>query len=162
MTDHADNVVVHPTAARAGREQAIPLEALRVTVGQLDELSDRLQRISPHSDWPAKRWMIASTPFRMRLAGIRSRLDDLSRMDPLGERNTIRWVLDLSHARHKAEQQLYAIMACLHVLQRADASPAQRAQETEIFAFSRSELLTALREIRYLVTRQFPAVLGER
>jgi hypothetical protein len=162
MTDHSDNVVVHPTAARAGREQAARLEALRATMGQLDELSDRLQRISPHSDWPAKRWVIASTPFRMRLAGTRRRLDDLGRLDPLDEHNSIRWMLDLGHARYNAEHQLHAIMACLHVLQRADASPAERARETEIFAFSRSELLTELREIRHLIARRFPAVLGER
>jgi hypothetical protein len=162
MTDPGDNVVVHPTAKRAGQEQTAQLEALRVTVDQLDEMSDRLRWISPHSDWPAKRWMIASTPFRMRLARTRSRLDDLGRIDALGEHNTIRWTLDLSHARYEADQQLHAIMACLHVLQRADASPAERARETEIFAFSRSELLTALREIRHLIARRFPAVLGER
>jgi hypothetical protein len=161
MTEHSDNVVVHPAAARASREQAARHDALRVTVGQLDELSDRLQRISPHSGWPAKRWMIASTPFRKRLARARSGLDDLGRIGFLGEPDAVRWTIELSHERYNAEKQMHAIMACLHVLQRADASPAERARETEIFAFSRSDLLTALREIRQLIAGRFPDVLGE-
>jgi len=161
MTDPGGNVVVLPTAARAGRRQPARLEALRVTVGQLDELSDRLQRISPRSDWPAKAWIIAATPLRMRLASIRSGLNDLGTMDPLAEPNTVRWMLDLSYARSRAGQQLDAIMACLHVLQCTDASPAERAREAEIFAFSRSELLTALQEVRHLIAGRFPAVFGE-
>ena len=161
MTDHRDNVVVHPATARASREQAGRLDALRVTVGQLDELSDRLQRISPHSGWPAKRWMIASTPFRKRLARARRGLDDLGRMGLLGESDAVRWALELGHARYNAEKHMHAIMACLHVLQRADASPAERARETEIFALSRSDLLMALREIRQLIAGRFPGVLSE-
>lgn len=161
MTDHIDNVVLHPTASRASRDQAARLDALRVTVGKLDELSDRLQRISPHSGWAAKRWMIASTPFRKRLARACSGLDDLGRMGFLGEPDAVGWTLVLSHARYKAEKQMRTIMACLHVLQRADTSPAERARETEIFALSRSDLLTALREIRQLIARRFPDVLSE-
>ena len=161
MTDLGDNIVVHPTAARAGQEQPVLLEALRVTVGQLDELSGRLERISPQSNWSAQRWMIASTSFRMRLVGAHRRLDDLAQIDAYAEHNPIRWTLELDQVRYKAEKQLHDIMACLNVLHRVDASPAERARETEIFAASRSELLKALEEIRYLIARRFPVILGE-
>jgi hypothetical protein len=145
MTDLGDNVVAHPTAARAGQEQPARLEALRVALGQLDELGDRLQRISPQSNWTAQRWMIASTPFRMRLVGAHRRLDDLAQVDALGEHDPIRWTLELGQARYKAEKQLHDITSCLNVLHRVDASPAERVRETEIFAAITSELLKALK-----------------
>jgi hypothetical protein len=162
MPDHSDNVVIHPAAARTGWTHAAQFEALRQTVNQLDELSDKLLQIPPQSDWPAERWMIAATPFRMRLAGTRARLEGLGRMGPVGEHHPVRWMLDLNHARYKADGQLNAIMGCLQVLQRADASPAERGREAEVFACCRSELLTLLREIRRLIAWRFPAVLSGR
>jgi len=162
MSDHSDNVVIYPAAARTGWMQAKHTEALRVTMNQLDELSDKLLQIPPQSDWPAERWMIATTPFRMRLAGTRGQLEDLGRMGPVGEHHPVRWMLDLNHARYRADGQLDAIMGCLQLLQRTDASPAERAREAEVFAYRRSELLAVLREIRRLIAWRFPAVLSGR
>ena len=66
MADGRDNVIVHPRWGGASEEQRVDVEVLRAAVKQLDELSFRLQQLSPQSSWSARGWMIASTPFRMR------------------------------------------------------------------------------------------------
>jgi hypothetical protein len=161
MSGSHDNVIKHPAWADAGREQLARLEVLRATVGQLDELGCRLQQVSPNSSWPAQRWMIASTPFRMRLIGVRQGLGELARMDHIAGRDAVRWALKLNDARLQAERRLHDLDVCLHTLQRVDVSPRERVRETEVFASSRSELLKTLQEIRHLIARRFPAVVGE-
>ena len=161
MADRRDNVIVLPGRGGAGQIQRDHLEALRAIVGQLDELRHRLQEFSPRPGWPAKRWMIASTPFRMRLTGSNRSLGDLTRLNASGEQDASRAAFQLNDACRAASQRLHDIEACLGMLQSAEAQPAGRARETDLFATSRSGLLTALSEIRRLIVQRFPDVLVE-
>lgn len=160
MADRWGNVIVFPRRAGPGGRQPIRLEVLTGTVRQLDELGCCLQQFSPHPSWPPQRWMIASTPFRMRLTGAREKLDDLAMMSPAGERHVIHWALKFNDVRLEAERRLHDIDACLSTLQRTGASPTERAQETEMFASSRSEFLRALGEIRHLIAERCAALSG--
>jgi hypothetical protein len=161
MADRRGNVIVLPGRGGAGQVQRDHLEALRAIVGQLDELRHRLQEFSPRPGWPAKRWMIASTPFRMRLTGSNRSLGDLTRLNASSEQDAIRVAFQLNDACRAASQRLHDIEACLGMLQSAEAQPAERARETDLFATSRSGLLTALSEIRRLIVQRFPDVLVE-
>jgi len=158
MADRRGNVIVLPGRGGAGQVQREHLEALQAIVGQLDELRHHLQEFSPRPGWPAKRWMIASTPFRMRLAGANRSLDDLTRLSPFGEQDGIRLVFQLNDACRAASQRLHDIEACLGTLHGAEAPPAERARRADLFASSRSGLLAALSEIRRLIVRWFPDV----
>lgn len=161
MADRRGNVIVLPGRGGAGHVQRDHLEALRAIVGQLDELRQRLQEFSPRPGWSAKRWMIASTPFRMRLTGANRSLGDLTRLNASSEQSAIRSVFQLNDACRAASQRLHDIEACLGMLQSAEAPPAERARETDLFASSRSGLLAALSEIRRLIVQRFPDVLVE-
>jgi hypothetical protein len=154
------NIIVLPVRGRADKDESARLEALRVAMGQLDELGYRLQQFSPQPSWSAKRWTIASTPFRMRLTGACNRLGDLAKINLADEQNAIRWAFKLNTARLEAERRLHDISVCLGMLQSADTSPGERMRETEIFSSNKSELLKALREIGQLIAQRFPAVLG--
>lgn len=161
MADRHDNVVMLPGQRQAVKSQLAHVDVLRATVEQLDELGYRLQQLTPHSTWPTQRWMIASTPFRMRLASARKRLNDLGGLNIIIEQNANHWTFELNDARLEAERRLQDIDACLHVLQSVEASPSDRARDTEIFAYNKAKLLKALRAIRQLIAQRFPAVLGD-
>jgi hypothetical protein len=105
--------------------------------------------------------MIASTPLRMRLTAARKRLDDLLTSRLLGEQDGARWALELNDACLEAERRLHDIDVCFHALQRVESSLADRDRGIEIFASSRSELLTVLSEIRHLITQRATAEPGE-
>jgi hypothetical protein len=147
-------VIAYPGHGRAGGGHLVRLEALSATVRQLDELGCRLQEFSPQPGWPPQRWMIASTPFRLRLSGVRKRLGDLA-MSPAAEQCAIHWALKFNDVRIKADQRLHDIDTSLRTLQCTDASPAERARETEVFTASRSEFMRILGEIRNLITERF-------
>lgn len=161
MADRHDNVTVYPGWKGDGGRQPIRLEVLRITVGQLDELGCRLEELSPQPGWPPQRWMIATTPFRMRLTIARERLDDLAMASPAGGHHPVRWALKFNKVRLEAERRLHDIDGCLHTLQHADASPGERARKTEIFAASKSEYLKVLGQIRHLIAERFQAELAE-
>lgn len=161
MTDRRDNVFVLPGRGEARNRQPGSVEILRTAVGELDELSFCLQQISPHSNWSAQRWMIASTPFRMRLIGARKRLGDLAQISTVGEHD-IRWVLEFNDARIGAERRLRDVDRYLRTLQRMDSSHSERAREMERFVSCRSDLLRILSKIRQLLVRQCFAVLGQK
>lgn len=160
MADRRGNVIVLHGRRGLGKGQAELPDVLRGTVGLLDDLRCRLQQFSPHPSWSAQRWMIASTPFRMRLTSARRRLGDLAGVSPADEQATLRWALEFGDARLEAEQRLHDIDACLRTLQRLDTGPPDRARATEVFVSSRPELLKALDKIEYLIAQRFPAVLG--
>jgi hypothetical protein len=135
----------------------IPYQAmLRTVIGQLEEVGCRLRQCSPQPTWPARQWMIASTPFRMRLTGGRKRLEDLAVVCAIAEQDHARWALELNDARREAERRLREIAACLHILQRADTSPAERERQTEKFFAARSDFLAVIAEIQRSVVRQLP------
>jgi hypothetical protein len=156
MADCRGNVIVLPGRGGAGQIQREHLEALRAVVGQLDELHHCLQEFSPCPGWPAKRWMIASTPFRMRLAGANRSLSGLTRLSPFLEQDAIRSLFQLNDACRAANQRLHDIEVCLGTLQDVEASPTERARRADLFASSRSRLLAALSEIRRLILQWFP------
>lgn len=160
MADRRDNVIVYAGWEGDGGRQPIQLEVLRITVGQLDELGCHLQELSPQPGWPPNRWMIASIPFRMRLTIAREKLGDLAMASPAGGQHPIRWALKFNKVRLEAERRLHDIDGCLHTLQRSDASPAERARETEIFAASKYEFLKVLGQIRRLIAERFQAELA--
>jgi hypothetical protein len=158
MADRRDNVVALPGRGGVDSGQPVRFEVLRAAAGQLDELGCCLQQFSPRPSWSPRRWMIASTPFRMRLASARKGLDDLAIISSGNEQNAMRGAFELNDARHEVERQLRDIGACLYSLHDADTSPAERARETQKFTSGRFELLKVLREIRHLITREFPTV----
>jgi hypothetical protein len=161
MADSTDNIIALPDRGRARKRQTECPDVLRAIVEQFDELGYRLQAFMPHSSWSAQRWMINTTPFRMRLTGTRKRLGDLARISPVGQEDAARWAFELNDARLEVERELHDIDACLQILQLAGTSHPDRARETEMFASRRSELLKALEKIRRLIVQRFPTVLTE-
>jgi hypothetical protein len=156
MTDHRGSVILLSGRGGAVNRQPPHVETLQALVKQLDQLGCRLQEFSPQSTWLAQQWMIASTPFRMRLTSGRKGLGGLAIVCAIGERPHDRWALELSDARCEAERWLRDIAVCLHVLQQADTSPAERERQTEVFVSARSELLEVLTEIRHMVAQRLP------
>ena len=123
-------------------------------MAQLDQLARCLRQCSPEPDWSAQHWMIASTPFRMRLVGARKRLKEFVQMNPMDGNAAIHWAVSLNDVRSTAEQKLCDIEACLRTLQCTDSSPEERMQKTEMFLGRRFELLNALDEIQQLLSCQ--------
>jgi hypothetical protein len=162
VTDHRGNIITLPGRGEAGQHQQEHTEALRDIVARLDDLHWCLQECSPRSGWSAKRWMIASTPFRMQLTGARRSLEDLPRLGLFGEQDAIRLAYQLNDLCRAAAQRMQDIEACLGTLQNAEAPPAGRAQGVGLFVVSRDRLLAALSEIRHLVVQRYPGVLVGR
>src|SRR5690242_536417 len=102
MDDHRDNVVALPDCAWVGGKQPSYQEVLRGAIGHLDELSSRLDKLAPHVTWSARQWMIASTPFRMRLIGARKRLRELTACRPAPGQTDVYWLLKLQDASIEA------------------------------------------------------------
>ena len=105
--------------------------------------------------------MIASTPFRMRLTGVRKRLGDLAALDSAGEESDIRWTFEFNDARLWGRRQLHDIDTCLRTLQDGNASAAERTPRDRNFTSSRFELLKVLDKIRHLLSQRCLAVLNE-
>ena len=162
MADHRGNVTTLPGRGGAGRHQQERVEALRSIIVPLDDLRRCLQEFTPSPGWPAKRWMIASTPFRMRLTSAHRSLGDLARLGPFGEQDAIRLAYQLNDACRAADQRMNDIEACLGALQDGEAQPAERTRRAGLFAVSQNRLLAALSEIRSLIVQRFPGVLIER
>jgi hypothetical protein len=159
MAGRPDNLIVLPGQGEAGN--GLPgIEVVRAT-GYLDELGCHLQQFSPQSSWSAQRWMIASTPFRMRLTGARKGLGALASMSNGAGPHWIRWAFELSDVRLEAARWLEDVEACLYTLQCAETLPAERARLAMKFAYCRRELLKVLGEIQHLVAQRFPAALPE-
>jgi hypothetical protein len=162
VADHHGNVIALPGRGGAHRHQQEREEALRGIVAQLDDLRQCLQEFPPRPGWPPKRWMIASTPFRMRLTSAHRSLGDLARLGPFGEQDSIRLAYQLNDACRSAGLRMNDIEACLETLQDTQAPPAERARQAGLFAASRSRLLAALSEIQRLIIQRFPSALAER
>jgi hypothetical protein len=162
VADHRDNIIALPGRGGACRLQQERVEALRGIVAQLDDLRRCLQEFSPRPGWSAKRWMIASTPFRMRLTSAHRSLGELTRSGPFGEQDAIRLAFQLNDACRAAGQRMNDIEACLGTLQDTEAPPAERARQAGPFEVSQSRLLAALSEIQRLIIQRFPGALVER
>jgi hypothetical protein len=162
MSEHQGNIVTFPERVRTdGRLSSRP-EALRSAVGHLDELSRRLEQLSPHATWTARRWMIASTPFRMRLVGVRSRLAELMMFRPTTGPDDGYWLLELEDAFRKIQRRIHDLDVCLRTLQYGDISPGDRSRETEAFLARRSELDEVVTRIRNLIVQRFPELTSGR
>jgi hypothetical protein len=162
MSEHQGNVVAFPERGWTGGRASSRPEVLRSAVGHLDELSRRLEQLSPHATWTARRWMIASTPFRMRLVGARSRLAELVAFRPAGGPDDGYWLLELEDAFWKIQRRLRDLDACLLTLQHGEISTADRSRETEAFLARRSELAEVVTRIRNLVVQRFPEQASRR
>jgi hypothetical protein len=160
MADHRGNVIMLRSPRRLGSGQSEFHDVLCGTVGLLDDLRCCLRQLSPHPGWSAQRWMIASTPFRMRLTSARRRLADLAVVSRTQEQAALQWALEFTDARLEAERRLHDIDACLRTLQCPDTAPRDGARAMEIFVSNRSELLKTLHKIEYLIAQRFPATLG--
>lgn len=155
MADELGNVLVLPSRGQASDEQPVPAEVLRATIERLADQGDCLRQVSPDVSWSAQQWMIASTPFRMRLTSARRRLSELSKLGSSGEQTNIRWAFEFNDARLRAERLLHDIEMCLQTLQRINISAADRARENEMFASTRSDLLKALGKTLDLLRQRF-------
>jgi hypothetical protein len=158
MGEHRDNLIALPDLGGEPRKQSCDPEVLRVVIGYLDDLNRQLRGFSPHATWPARRWMIASTPFRMRLVGARNRLGGLGAACPVAGRDAMYWLLELKDASHTAERQFQVIDACLRTLQHGGTEPSVRAREAATFASYALELAEATMRIRNLLLQRFPEV----
>ena len=152
--DQRGNLILLSGRGRAAGRQIPHHGMLQMVSEQLDELGRRLRQCSPQSAWPARQWMVASTPFRMRVTSARKRLEDLAVVCAVAEQDHFRWALELDDVRRDAERRLREIAACLHILQCADTSPAERERQTEKFLSARSDFLAVLTEIQRSVARQ--------
>jgi len=100
--------------------------------------------------------MIASTPFRMRLTGVRRRLRELTASSRASEQTDIHWFLELKDASFEAERRIHDIDFCLFTLQDASISAPDRAREAKVFISRMPEFLEAVGQIRNLLTQRFP------
>jgi hypothetical protein len=162
VADHRGNVIALPGWHGLYRHQQERVEALRNIVAHLDDLHRCLREFSPRPGWSAKRWMIASTPFRMRLTSAHRGLGELTTLGPFGEQDAIVLAFQLNDACRAAGQRMNDIEACLGTLQDTEAPPAERARRADQFVVSRSRLVAALSEIQRLIIQRFPSVLVER
>jgi hypothetical protein len=106
--------------------------------------------------------MIASTPFRMRLVGARSRLAQLMTSRLGGAPDDGYWLLELEEAFTKIQRRLHDLDACLRTLQHAEISPAVRSRETEAFLARQSELAEVVAQIKNLIVQRFPELTSGR
>jgi hypothetical protein len=157
MIDHHDNVVVLLRRDGVVSWPAAQNEIVLAAVGQLEKLGCHLQQLSPRPGWSAQRWMIASTPFRMRIAATVRMLSDLAKISSAAGQGDARWAFELSEACFRAIRLLNDIDACLQMLRGVDTPPAERVRETRFFASNRSEVLKVLDKIRCLIAQQVPA-----
>ena len=162
MSEHQGNVVTFPARGRTDGHPSSRPEVLRSAVGHLDELSRRLEQLSPHATWTARRWMIASTPFRMRLVGVRSRLAELMVYRPATGPDDGYWLLELEGAFRKIQRRIHDLDACLLTLQYGEISPADRSRETEAFLARRSELGEVATRLRNLIIQRLPELTSRR
>ena len=147
------NVVV---LASRGRPRAPGREAASAAAAYLTELDRCLLRISPRVTWSPQRWMIASTPFRMRLVGARARLAELPALRSLPDQPDRWWFLELQAALDDTEQEICALEECLLTLQHEDALPTARLSEAKAFVARRQHAMSASRRVRELLSQQFP------
>lgn len=150
-----ENVLALPRRDQAGGIRPSRMGGLQAAVAQLDELAFALRQLSPHVSWSARRCMIASTPLRMLLAIARRKVNDLISNSLSDDQDGGRWALEFNDVCLEADRRLHEIEVCLHTLQCAELSLRERGQGIEIFASSKSELLTVLGEISRL-TCQWP------
>lgn len=158
MTNRRDNVVMLPGHDREAERRGDETWAVRAAVWQFDELSRRLRQLSPQPVWSARQWMIASTPFRMRLTAASRRLGELTTSRPIYEQTDIQWFLELKDAFLAAERWIHDIDTCLRTLQDMATSSSDRARETEVFTSIMRGLLEAVGRIRNLLVQRFPGV----
>jgi hypothetical protein len=123
---------------------------MRSAIEALDELTDRLMEVSPQLSWSAKRWRIASTPFRMLCIGALRRLDNLAMVVSICEGNEVGWVYQFNDACRDAERKLRDIDACLYALQNTETLPDERSRSIEQFVSGRCALVKVAAEIRCL------------
>jgi hypothetical protein len=150
MVDRTNEVALFPAWAWVGRKYSPRLNVMRAAIEALDELTYRLDEVSPQLSWSTKRWRIASTPFRMLRVGVLRRLDNLAKTVSSCEGNEARWVYQFNDACRDAERQLSDIDACLYALQNTESLPEERMRYIEQFVSGRCTLFKILAEIRYL------------
>jgi len=146
------NVVV---LADRGRPRRPERDAAAAAAAYLAELDRCLLRISARATWSPQGWMIASTPFRMRLVGARARLAELPALRSLPDQPDRWWFLELQAALDDTEQEIRTLEECLLILHE-DALPAVRLSETKAFEARRRHVMSASRRVRELLCQQFP------
>ena len=157
MINLGDNVLTLPGREWTTGEQADQTEVVRAAVWRIDELIRRLRLLSPRPAWSAGQWMIASTPFRMRLPGARRCLGELTTAGPAYDQADIDWFLELKGACLEAKRYVHDIDVCLDILRDKATSTLDRKREAETFTSTAVELLEAVCRVRELLTRRFPA-----
>ena len=157
MAEAQDNVLVL-TSLKVDKRAAEYQGSARIAIGQLDELGWRLRELSPGSNWSAEQWMIASTSFRVQLIGTRKKLDDLAETGTF-DKDAFGWIFEFNDARSEAERRLHDIRLSLQCLHLPGISPEERMRETEIFTITKPELLRALKNVEYVITKR---LLSER
>jgi hypothetical protein len=146
-----ENVLALPRRNRAGGIRSSRIGVVQAAVARLDELAFALRQLSPHVSWSARQCMIASTPLRMLLTIARRKVNDLISSSLSDDQDADRWVLEFNDACLETDRRLHEIEVCLHTLQCTELSLAERGQGIEIFASSKSELLTVLGEMSRLI-----------
>ena len=153
MSDQADNVIVFPGQEAVGRSAPATGRELRALSEGLHLLSCGLRAIAPRSEWTARQWMIASTQFRMRSSGTRSRLERVAGSAGSGGR-AIRRAVEIGYACLEAERTLQAVDRRLEDLMRAKSESGTGAQAARAFMTDRREALTAMDDLRLAIIRE--------
>lgn len=152
MNDQRVNVIALP-GHRVNQPVVKGPQDFRTAAGYLDELSRCLERLSPHATWSSSQWKIASTPFRMRLVGVRRRLEQLAASrDGPGQADG-HWLLEVDDALTRIGRRIDDLCECLRSLQHEGISGEARARETDAFIARRSELADTTSRVRRLLQR---------
>jgi hypothetical protein len=163
MNEFQGNVVVLPTRDRApGTRRSTDPQVLRAASGYLDELRSCLERLSPDQTWSARQWMIASTPFRMRLASVRTRLDELADLRELSGADDACWLFELKDALARVRRRLHDLDAGLRTLQHEATPRSARPRETRVFISHQADLMDAAIKVRALLSERLTAQAGRR
>jgi hypothetical protein len=147
MNDQADNVIIFPGHDAAGRSAPATGRELRALAERLHLLSRGLHAITPHPGWTARQWMIASTQFRMRLAGTRDRLALLA--GSAGQH-----AAETGYACLEAERALQAVGRRLDDLMSAAPESATQAQAVRAFLADQREALETMNDLRRVLARE--------
>jgi hypothetical protein len=151
--DQADNVIVFPGQEAVGRPASVTGRELRALSERLHLLSCGLHAIVPHSDWTARQWMIASTPFRMQSSGTRGRLARVAGSAGSSGR-AIRRAVEIGYACLETERALQAVDRRLDDVMGATTEPGTAVQATRAFMADRREALTAMDDLRLVIIRE--------
>jgi hypothetical protein len=147
MADNSTNVVplFRGQSENQGRIGFI-IQALR----DLQDLADVSRNVVVEPHRCVEEWVIAFTPFRVRLPGIRTALSELAKFNITEHAQDARWILEISDARVEAEHRLADLTT---LIRKILEGPLPGPRQLELLSYQAVRLTSALETIQMLLNR---------